>query len=624
MVNGAEYSLLYFAFDPAGNQSDTASVDNIEYDITPPTIAFTYPESNIFTTETKLNYDLSEDMYDFNIDWKGDGTAGESHPVNFNQQKVLPAGSYNSDDLIVPELKDGFSYTISLNGRDRAGNVATPVELTDIRIDLTPPEFTAFFPESGAFINLVNIGWTLSENIASGKVSFRHSGADLTLESELVDVELQVGERIPIELKNKIKLRDGMNYSISIIGTDFAGNVSEALTVNQVTYDISPPEMITALPKSDSFVNLVEVTYASNEPLIDGQMIWIDISGETQSFDLRLEDISQGKHTLKNYGIKPMEAVPYRILIKGTDRANNIATSDTIENVLFDITPPQLVIQSPASNGPVNHTKLSFNISERIEMGTIRWEVVEGNDPKSPHIRPIPADQLEEGTYQDFIFISPPELVNGVTYKITIEGTDVAGNSSEPMAIDGILYDISPPEFVNVAPLNGEHIREADITYTLTEDLVGGKIYFDHVGGSSDPKTTHMVTLAGSKKEQGTQGGKLPSSFIRLVNGSIYNIRFEGVDAAGNMAPKVIVENVVFDNEAPVVSVTTPLRESYINEPSIIYNLSENLISGKIVLTRESGKADKNSPHIIPLTDNDRIAGDRAISGIEWVDGATY
>ena len=624
LVDGAEYSLLYVAFDPAGNQSDTASVDNIEYDITPPTIAFTYPESNIFTTETKVNFDVSEDMYDFNIDWKGDGTVGESHPVNFNQQKVLSAGSYNSDDLIVPELKDSFSYTISLNGRDRAGNVATPVELTDIRIDLTPPEFTAFFPESGAFINLVNIGWTLSENIASGKVSFRHSGADLTLESELVDVELQVGERIPIELKNKIKLRDGMNYSISIIGTDFAGNVSEALTVNQITYDISPPEMITALPKSDSFVNLVEVTYASNEPLIDGQMIWIDISGETQSFDLRLEDISQGKHTLKNYGIKPMEAVPYRILIKGTDRANNIATSDTIENVLFDITPPQLVIQSPASNGPVNHTKLSFNISERIEMGTIRWEVVEGNDPKSPHIRSIPADQLEDGTYQDFKFMSPPELVNGVTYKITIEGTDVAGNSSEPMAIDGILYDISPPEFVNVAPLNGEHIREADITYTLTEDLVGGKIYFDHVGGSSDPKTTHMVTLAGSKKEQGTQGGKLPSSFIRLVNGSIYNIRFEGVDAAGNMAPKVIVENVVFDNEAPVVSVTTPLRESYINEPSIIYNLSENLISGKIVLTRESGKADKNSPHIIPLTDNDRIAGDRAISGIEWVDGTTY
>ena len=142
LVNGAEYSLLYVAFDPAGNQSDTLSVDNIEYDITPPTIAFTYPESNIFTTETKLNYDVSEDIYDFNIDWTGKGILKESHPVNFNQQKVLSAGSYNSDDLVVPELKDGFSYTITLNGKDRAGNVATPAELTDIKIDLTPVSYT--------------------------------------------------------------------------------------------------------------------------------------------------------------------------------------------------------------------------------------------------------------------------------------------------------------------------------------------------------------------------------------------------------------------------------------------------------------------------------------------------
>ncbi|HIC36731.1 MAG TPA: hypothetical protein EYO80_03520, partial [Candidatus Marinimicrobia bacterium] len=258
LVNGAEYSLLYFALDPAGNQSDTVRMNNILYDITPPSIAFTYPESNIFTTETKVNFDVSEDIYHFNIDWKGEGTVGESHPVNFNQQKVLSAGSYNSDDLIVPELKDGFSYTISLNGIDRAGNVATPAELTDIRIDLTPPEFTAFSPESGVFINQVNIGWTLSENIASGKVFFRHSGADFTLESELIDVELQSGERIPSELINKVALRDGMNYSISIMGTDYAGNQSEVLKVENITYDVSPPEIVVTQPKSDSFVNEVD------------------------------------------------------------------------------------------------------------------------------------------------------------------------------------------------------------------------------------------------------------------------------------------------------------------------------------------------------------------------------
>ena len=212
----------------------------------------------------------------------------------------------------------------------------------------------------------------------------------------------------------------------------------------------------------------------------------------------------------------------------------------------------------------MNHTKLSFNISETIEMGTIRWEAYEGNDPKSPHIRSIPDNQLKEGSYQDFTFLSPPELVNGVTYKIIIEGTDLAANKSKPMNVDLVLYDTSPPKFVDIKPIDGEFIREANITYTLTEDLANGKIYFDYVGGKKDSKTTHMITLSGSKKEQGVRGGKLPSSFVKLSNGSIYNIRFEGQDAAGNPAPEAVVKNITFDNEVPVVRITTPLSESYI------------------------------------------------------------
>jgi len=622
LVDGAIYSLLYVALDPAGNQSDTTRKVDILFDVTPPKITITYPSSNIFTTETKLLFDSSEDIYDFIIKWNGIRIGETDNLILYENPNVLTAGSINSDDLFIPELKDGYRYTITLSGVDRAGNLSTTAELNDVKIDLTPPEFTSFSPLSGTFINHMNFGWTLSEDIEAGSVEFISSGGTQVV--DLSGEEKNMGERIPSILENVATLVDGFQYTISIQGSDFAGNISEPLTVNQVSYDISPPEMITALPKSDSFVNLVEVVYGSNEPLIAGQMIWIETAGETQSFDLRLEDLSQGKRTLRNYGIKPKEGVAYQILIKGTDRANNVATSDTIKNVLFDITPPQLVIQSPISNEPVNHTKLSFNISEKIEMGTIRWEALEGNDPKSPHLRSIPSDQLESGSYQDFVFMSPPELVNGVSYNIVIEGEDLAGNKSQPMSVDLVLYDTTPPKFVDIKPNDGEFIREADITYTLTENVANGKIYFDYVGGEVDAKTTHMITLAGSKKEQGTQGGKLPSSFVQLVNGAIYNMRFEGQDAAGNSAPETLVKNITFDNEVPVVTISTPLSESYINDPSIIYNLSENVISGKIVLTRESGKADNNSPHSITLTDNDMIEGDHIISSIKWVDGTTY
>ena len=211
LIDGSVYSLLYVAFDPAGNQSDTVRVDDILYDVTPPAIVITYPESNIFTTETKLLFEVSEDIYDFMINWYGVGSDKQSEPIEFIYSKILSMDSYSSDDLYIPDVKDGYSYSITLNGSDRAGNMARTAGLLDIRIDLTPPEFTAFYPESNAFINHIDLGWTLSEDIASGKVSFTTMDEETKLESELVDIELNAGTREPLVLLNSVSLTDGMN-----------------------------------------------------------------------------------------------------------------------------------------------------------------------------------------------------------------------------------------------------------------------------------------------------------------------------------------------------------------------------------------------------------------------------
>ena len=627
LVDGAVYTLSYIAFDPAGNQSDTVRAVDILYDVTPPMLSFTYPEANIFTTETKLLFDASEDIYEFMINWDGRGREGDNHPVEFNSPDVLGAGSFNSDDLHIPELKDGYNYSITLNGADRAGNVATPAELTDIHIDLTPPEFTALLPESGAFIKNVEVGWTLSEDIASGKVFFQHMGAESKLEADLISVELKAGTRIPLALENSVTLRDGMNYSISIIGTDFAGNISEELKVENITYDISPPELSISHPKTDSFVNYLDVVYSVNEPLLSGRMEWINDRKEKMIYDLRAEDILSGKHVLVNYDIKPEEEMPYWIMIEGMDLAGNEANSINIRNVMFDITPPTLSILSPLPDSSINNSKLAISISEALELGSIRWEAVKGNDPRTPHIKALDGAQLKEGQFIDFEFSTPLELVNNVTYKITIDGTDLAGNASKPTSVDNILFDTTPPEFVDISPVDGEFIREPNITYTLTEDLKDGKIYFDHVGGTADPKPTHMITMAGSKKQKGTRGGKLPASFIRLVNGAVYNIRFEGMDAAGNVSPETILQNIVFDNEVPTISISAPGINSFVNHESISFSLSEDLAEGKILLTHVAGKNDPNSPHEAGLDEAGRKMGvfeNKVFSELNWVDGATY
>ena len=119
--------------------------------------------------------------------------------------------------------------------------------------------------------------------------------------------------REPNPLENELQLEDGRQYSITIRGKDFAGNESEPVFVNQITYDISPPVLATAKPGSDSFVNTLDVVYQSNEPLISGQMIWIDANGSSMAFDIRQNNLMDGRHTLVDYGIEPNEEISYSI-----------------------------------------------------------------------------------------------------------------------------------------------------------------------------------------------------------------------------------------------------------------------------------------------------------------------
>ena len=622
--DGSEYSLLFVGMDPAGNISDTVTVSSILYDITSPVIEITYPTSDIYTAESRLIFEVNENIYDFSIDWVGENS---SDKIAFLLEEKLEIGSHNSDDLFKAEIQDATTYTVTINGRDRAGNQSQEAKLSNIRVDLTPPEFSTLKPASGSFVNTADVGWFLSEDIDSGMVYFSRKGSNSKLEAPLIGKELAQGTKQLGPLNNYVALRDGELYTISIVGQDFASNVSEEVSVIDITFDTSPPEIAIEKPQSESFVNSNQITFSVNEPFTSAKMIWQGKGLEPQEFVLRDSHLSQGKHILKDYGVRPLEKVFYNIHIEGLDRATNLGVSDTLLNVTFDITPPVLTISSPISDSPVNSSQLTLNFSEPLKKGRVTWVATAGPDPNSPHVRNFSEQDRQQGDKIDFIFESPPSLVDGVEYQVVVEGTDLAGNKGEPFKVNNVFYDITPPRFTDVEPLDSTFINEAYINYTLSENLMEGKIYFENVGGSSDPKTTHMITLAGNKKNKGNQGGKLPPSFIRLVNGSIYNIRFEGVDAAGNSAPEVVIKNIVFDNEIPVLAVSKPTNNSFINSPQISFSISEDLVKSSLELEHIAGTTDPSSPHVILLSEEKRKMGsfdDEVFLKLGWVDGATY
>ena len=128
--------------------------------------------------------------------------------------------------------------------------------------------------------------------------------------------------------------------------------------------------------------------------------------------------------------------------------------------------------------------------------------------------------------------------------------------------------------------------KALDLGYTLSEDLIFGRIVFRHVGGEPDPDGEYLVRLEGSRLKAGPGGGELPRSLVRLVSGGIYSITYTGRDSADNFVSEFIIPNVRFDNIKPFIVLTKPsatqtvfdsYKWPYTNSEKVTFTLSENL-----------------------------------------------
>ncbi|MFQ6612937.1 MAG: Ig-like domain-containing protein, partial [Fidelibacterota bacterium] len=629
LVNGSVYQIEFVGIDFAGNPSDTLKIGPVTYDVTPPTLSFVAPTSNIFTTKTDLTYSLSEDLAQGRLIWEGTGTGGEQLFESFDLlEDAAVAGEHHSDVYYVPDLQDGAVYTVTLEGQDAAGNKAESVQLTNYRVDRTPPQFSAFFVPDHAFIKDLDFGWELSENISSGIIIFKSLKNNQTIPVSLQKDELNGGVRSPGKLLEKIPLEDGALYEIQLVGIDFAGNISDTLTVDSVTYDISPPELVLLKPQKGEHIRETIVRYKTNESLVKAAMVWLVTSQGEKEFSLNQTDLSIGLHSLDNYDIILPENEPIELFIRGSDRAGNQSVTDTITGLTFDQTPPVLALLTPAGNDAVNHTRVSYSTSETLSRASLKWESADNSDPGAPYIINLVENDLLIGDHLEIELSAPPALKDGKRYNITFTGQDLSGNEAKSITVNNILYDVTPPQFSDITPVDSQYIREVNISYTLSENLKSGQIIFENIGGSPDPEKKRIVNLVGKRKLKGPGGGLIPASLIPLVNGSIYRLYFEGIDSAGNTTPETIVDQLTFDNETPVIVLISPASFSFINSEAISYSISEDLAGAEVTLEQVGGNEDPKSPHKVKLTPEARRQGTYSEQIItdkgSLVDGAVY
>ncbi len=244
LVNGAVYAVSFNATDGAGNAAATVSNTNITYDTTSASVTINSPASNSIVNTAAVGYTLSEDVSTGTIVFTRTGGAADgSSPHTYTMAGTdITAGSHTINTKL--PLVSGSVYSLGIeNVADAAGNLtATISPNTSITYDATAVAITNTTPVANSVISDSSVGYTLSEQALSGKVTFTRTGgaadnssphvytfkaSDLTAGAHTVDTGLV--------------LADGAIYTVSFDAIDLAGNVATTVSNGSITYKTNVP-----------------------------------------------------------------------------------------------------------------------------------------------------------------------------------------------------------------------------------------------------------------------------------------------------------------------------------------------------------------------------------------------
>ena len=618
LSNGAIYDLSIHGIDYAKNTSDTITINNITFDSEPPQISILQPNSNIFIDNMLISYNLSENLLSSKIKWVNISDPSIFYTYTLSNQDLTVGDHINIDMTDSLELKDGIKYDIEISGSDLAGNFASTQIIENVGYDVLAPVLTISFPSDSSFINEPFINYNLSEKLDSAAITWINQKTSQPIIVNLIGNNLNKGDYIDFIDPNMNPLVSGDKYSLSIEGKDLAGNNSDQFILKDITFDNTNPIASISFPNSNNHINKLLFSYELNESFNDASIQIEQIDGMNDPFspyniNLVENELENGKYDLVSLlnSISLNNGSVYSVKFTGNDKAGNKSNEININRLTFDNLSPSIQIDFPVSNSSINDIDLNYSLSEDLDSMKIEFERVGGSeDINSPHITYLTQNDLLKGNNKIIIDSNKPILNDSSIYNIKIAGVDLANNSFEEIILENIVFDVTPPTIISYSPIPSSIISSSIISYSISEKLDEGKIIWTQVGGENDLNSPHEIILTEDERTMGEHDSTEFSQKINLVNGSIYNVIFEGSDKAGNNISGMTIEELTFDNGPPVLSIDMENNYNTFNSPIINYSTSEDLFSGKIIFENIGGSQDMNSPHVIDLQGNELIFGE--------------
>ena len=137
--------------------------------------------------------------------------------------------------------------------------------------------------------------------------------------------------------------------------------------------------------------------------------------------------------------------------------------------------------------------------------------------------------------------------------------TDTAGNSAGAASGDlgSVIVDANAPIISSVSPSSSSSASNTNIAYNLSEAIASGSVVWTRTSGSTDGSSPHTANLTGSELNSGSFSSAALTNAPTLVDGTVYTLTFNALDAAGNAASQVSITDFTYDTTGPSITISS-------------------------------------------------------------------
>jgi hypothetical protein len=210
------------------------------------------------------------------------------------------------------------------------------------------------------------------------------------------------------------------------------------------------------------------------------------------------------------------------------------------------------------------------------------------------------------------------------TSYLTIGSYAACNDPVDPNHVEYMVFDADTETQAPTMTTPADNARDNqnfNISFTLPETASSGtvKLIFVETGGANSPYTDRdTLTLTSTYESAGTHSFVLDGTdlnsqtsivasesgnFGALVDSSVYTVKIQYQDEAGNPAASDDNTNILYDNDTYTPTFVSPEASGYCTSTTVAvdYTLPEAASYVQLVFTRTGGSDDNASPHTLTL-----------------------